>query len=193
MCSFICICICARTVCHTPSNYNIVTDRQAVDEAWPPATISLLTFGLSHDIAIQKIPTVRALCGMWKSYHQISKVNTFFQQYNCNTKFRWNQLITFAVILLIDTNSPTQDQLHSPVQLSLAEMTTTNLFYGLYSRTAEVSWCRSDQSIFQYLSSLATNHCIFLISTELTKYQILVFTLYNLDTCFLYVLCMFMI
>ena len=36
-------------VCHTPSNYNIVTDRQAGDEARLPATISSQTFTRYRD------------------------------------------------------------------------------------------------------------------------------------------------
>jgi len=48
-------------VCHMPSNYNIITDKQGGGEAWPPATISWYCHELSHDIAIQKNPTIWAL------------------------------------------------------------------------------------------------------------------------------------
>jgi len=39
-------------LCHTPSNYNTVTDRQANDEVWSPATISSWDFTRYHDTKI---------------------------------------------------------------------------------------------------------------------------------------------
>ena len=47
-------------VCHTPSNYNIITDRQA------GVNVAISSLYRNYDIAIQKNPTIQGL-NRWNS------------------------------------------------------------------------------------------------------------------------------